>query len=195
MDILVRPAKLEDLEAICEVYKKDGEAHTRPLGDYPLVDWIVAKKGVFMVAQTAHKPLGFILVRRVGDEAKIDFFSVMKLFQGKGLESALLEAAETAVGDGTLSVYIPKDDTKRQAFFKKHHYKTQNEVRGMFGADRHGLKLVKDLSTVQVYVLPAASPKAGQQPKAHILKKSAKYKRGDYLKQNIEKLEEAAEEA
>jgi ribosomal protein S18 acetylase RimI-like enzyme len=144
--VSIRGASLSDLEGLREVWRNDGQRHTRDLMSYPVSEWIIARRDYFFVADTGIKPVGFIVARNTSDGSKIDFLSVKKTFQGKGIEKLLLDALEEQLSLGKVYSYVPKDNEKLVDVFKKQGYSVYNEIANLFGPSRNALVFMRDLS-------------------------------------------------
>ena len=102
----VREASLDDFEELCKVYETDGQEHTRKLSTFPVAEWIFNPRTLLLVAQFK-KIAGFIVVRQMGDEARIDMLSVTKQHRNKGIEQEMLNTAEDQLFDKTLKMHVP----------------------------------------------------------------------------------------
>jgi ribosomal protein S18 acetylase RimI-like enzyme len=212
----VREAKLDDMETLCEIHRKDGLQHPKPLEAYPLMDWIVADSHVFLVATMKERPVGFILVRPLGSEARIDMMSVQENFQNKGIERQLLSTAESMLEVSEMKAYAPKDSGLVD-IYRKAGYATKDETPNLYGQGKSGLLMVKDLTSVSMaprkkrscrkapgFPEPLKKTKAFSQearpaqkpePKVKVLKPKSVYKtRAQQLAENLGRLDEAHEE-
>jgi len=149
MEVTIEKANLDDIEGLVHVYNGDGSQHARELESYPLTQWLLDDKSHFLVAKVSRKPIGFIFVRKKGNEVKIDMFSVLKKYKAKGVDKRLLDYIEGMEDASKVMTYVPKSDKAMLSLFKKQEYFTYNEVKNLFGEGENGMYLIKDLAKIQ----------------------------------------------
>lgn len=180
MDIKVRPANLDDLDELFKIHASDAK-YGRRLETYPVMEWFFNSNIIFLVAEKK-KPIGFMIVRLAGEDAKIDFLSVHKRAKETDTIPALLDTAEKMLIGYTVRTYVPALKKEMDVFLKR-KYELKNRIPHLFGA-RDGALLVKSLRSKKTKILqrPRPAPEAVEEKPAPV--------EGSYLEENIENLDE-----
>ncbi len=171
---MIREAGIEDLDALVDVYQKDGRKHSKPLGAYPVADWILRKTAVVVLHENKKgKPDAFIVVRPKGETASIDMLSVKRSCkEANEVKKRLVEEAGKKSGARVLTVYVSKRD-KLVDFFKK-----------------NGFKLVEEIKESKQLFFAKTLRLSRRKKPTRILHKKGVFKK--QLKENLRKLEETS---
>ncbi len=123
MEPVVRPFREEDIPHLVEVLKLNGQY------DYPEVDGPEAMRrvaaceaAIFLVAEADGRPCGLLRAVDDGSRALIHLLSIHPEDQGKGIGSALVDAAVAGLREGgtpTVSVTVSE---KSAGFWEKQDF-------------------------------------------------------------------------
>ena len=136
VNLNVREASLDDFEELCRVYESDGQDHKRQLSTFPVAEWVFNAKTLFLVAKFK-RIAGFIVVRTMDDEAKIDLLSITEQHQGKGIEQELLNTVEDELFDIVLKMNVSSKDKKRLALLREQGFEVIEQLTNLYGKGNH----------------------------------------------------------
>ena len=142
----VRRATINDINSLFDIYNNDGIKHSRTLDSYPLMNMLMDENNIFLIALNP-KPVGFIHVRTKGEDAKIDFFSVLSIDKNK-VQEKLLDAAEKEISANKITIYLPKSDQEAINLFTRKGYRIFDEISDLFGEGNNGVYLVRNLTDI-----------------------------------------------
>jgi len=137
----VRRAEIDDIPLLQKVYASDGRKHDKPLSSYPLIDWIMKDINLILVAEKK-RPVGFIIVRTIGDEANIDVIST-KRSSRKTIEKALVSEAFKHLLVSRLFILLSDRATAIRKVYESMGFEVYDNLPNAFGKGRHAVKLMK----------------------------------------------------
>ena len=172
LKIGVREVKIDDLQDLFPIYNSERKKH--PLNKYPLSEWIFGDSVLFLLAETPKSKIGFIVVRKKGDEASVDLLCVKRGFKKEEVEKELVKSAAHALSGRIITLVVPKKSKEKIMRYKKIGFKIIEE----FKAEKPGNSFV--IMSIK-YTPKPLSLKVVKPVKKHPKKKKI-------LKQNLEKL-------
>lgn len=170
--LTVREVAFDDLQDLFPIY--NSEKRKYPLNKFPLSEWIYGPT-IFLLAETKKSKIGFIVVRKKGEEASIDLLCVRRGFKKIDVEKELIKSATHILLNRIITIRIPKNKREKIKRFKEMGFNIIEEFKTEQLKNSFVIMSIK-------YVKKPVNLKIIKPVKKH-------YKKKKILKQNIEKLE------
>lgn len=168
-DLNIRSVVIDDLQDLYPIY--NSEKRKYPLNKFPLTEWIYGNT-VFLLAETKHSKLGFIVVRPKGEEAVIDLFCIKRGIKKREIQNKLINKAGEKLVNKSIIVRVPKQKKTKLKAYREMDFKIVEEFKG---------ETAKDSVVILSKIF---NPKLKQ-----VKQIKKKPKSPDTLKRNLEKLE------
>ncbi len=140
LKLKVREVTFDDLQDLYPIYNSEKRKH--PLNKYPLSEWIVGPT-IFLVAETTKSKIGFIVVRRKGEEGSIDLLCVRKGFKRADVEKELVKSAAHILSNRIITIRVPLKSKEKIKRYKQMGFKVIEEFKTETPGDSFAILSIK----------------------------------------------------